>query len=279
MAFKKTNSQKIILDLYEEFHHPKFLEWDPLVVARRYQGHQDIELVSLISALFAFGGVKQIIASVDRALTSLNSPREGIVDYLLSEKNEAKLSEDLLLRLKGFRHRIYVDRDLVMLLLLYRKSLQQYGNLEKHFLFHHSVGAQNVEAGLGGIVRDYRENLKKIAFTPGKFFNHMLNSPEQKSACKRWVMFLKWMVRADDGIDLGLWKQSDTLKTNHLIIPIDTHLFKISKRLKLTNRKTPNWLTAVEVTEGLKEIDPLDPTRFDFSLCRYGMFQYRNAKK
>ncbi len=84
-------------------------------------------------------------------------------------------------------------------------------------------------------------------------------------------MYLKWMVRADDGLELGLWSGQSSLRTDQLVMPIDTHLFQISKKLKLTKRNTADWKMAIEVTENLKKIDPLDPTRFDFSLCRYGM--------
>ncbi len=278
MVSKKTHSQKIILELYQEFHDPKYLEWDPLFIARRFQGHQDIELISLISALFAFGGVKQILASVERVLLALQSEHPSLVQFLILEPDENKLTQELLRRLRGFRHRIYIDRDLVMLLLLYRNSWMKYGSLENHFLVHHSVQSSSIAEGLSGIVSDYRLWVQESSFKPGTYFKHMLNSPEQKSACKRWVMFLKWMVREDDGIDLGLWRTSGKIRTDQLVIPIDTHLFKISKELKLTSRKTANWLTAIEVTEKLKKLDPVDPTRFDFSLCRYGMAQYRRVK-
>jgi len=88
-------------------------------------------------------------------------------------------------------------------------------------------------------------------------------------------MYLKWMVREDDGIDLGLWRAHKDLRPDQLLIPLDTHLFKISKKLGLTRKNTPNFKMAIEVTRGLKKTDALDPTRFDFSLCRFGMFDYR----
>ena len=272
---KPTATQKIILDLYDQYHHPRFLEWDPLLVARRFQNTADIELISLISALFAFGGVKQIIASVERVLLALSTEKQSLMNILLSAKNESELSKFLLEKLNGFRHRIYVDRDLILLLLLYRRSCLVHGGLKNHFLKYHAEASETIEAGLTGLIEDYRNWVNEIDFQGGVFFKHMLNSPKQKSACKRWVMFLKWMVRKDDGLDLGLWANESGLTAQQLIIPMDTHLFKISKKLKLTKRKTANWLTAVEVTRSLKKLDPVDPTRFDFSLCRYGMFQYR----
>jgi uncharacterized protein (TIGR02757 family) len=262
-------STEKILECYRDFHDPKYLELDPLIIIRSYMGKPEVEEIALIGALFAFGAVAQIQKSLHLAISrtaglSLNT-------IAISETEAARL---LMESLKGFRHRIYVDRDLVLLKLLYRRSILKFGSLEKHFLMHHQANDETIAPGLVGLIQDYRHWVKEIEFQPGSHFHHMLNSPEQKSACKRWLMYLKWMIRKDDGMDLGLWK-SPLIRTDQLVIPMDTHLWKISKTLRLTRRKTVNWLTAVEVTRSLKKIDPQDPTRFDFSLCRYGMLKYR----
>ena len=259
--------RKIILELYTRFHDVSFLEWDPLSVIREFRGTPDQEYIALVSALFAFGGVKQIIASVRNAIERIGlveSP--GILGHDLESLNPV---------LNGFRHRIYVDRDLVHLTLLYQQSCRVYGSLKSHFLHHHRQEDDTIEAGLRGLISDYRQWSDVSHHSPGPHFRHMLNSPEGGSTCKRWLMFLKWMVRPDDGIDLGLWSGQPELTPRQLLIPLDTHLFKISKKLGLTRKKTANWMTALEVTRNLAQIDPRDPTRFDFSLCRYGMFEYR----
>lgn len=249
------------------------MEWDPLSVTREYLNTPDVEWIALMSALFAFGGVKQIIKTLRGVLPRLLQP--SLVEEMKNELDESVLSARWLSRVKGFRHRIYVDRDLVLLLLLYRRSMNRYGSLNGHFLHFHDVNAETVERALVGVIQEYRDWATEIEFKPGRFFSHMLNSPNQKSTCKRWLMFMKWMVRADDGIDLGLWKKKQGIRPDQLLIPLDTHLFKISKRLKLTKRKSANWLASVEVTRNLKKLDPKDPTKFDFALCRWGMFDYR----
>ena len=259
--------RRVILELVERFHRPEFLVWDPLSVVRNFQGSADQEYVALVAALFAFGGVKQIIASLQMALDRLEireSP--GILK---------RSPDDLEARLRGFRHRIYVDRDLVHLTLLYQQSCRSFGSLRQHFEAHHSVNAPTMGSALAGVIRDYRQWSGQHPHSPGAHFGHMLNSPEGGSTCKRWLMFLKWMIRADDGIDLGLWSGSACFRTDQLLIPLDTHLFKISRKLGLTQRRTANWDSALEVTDQLKRIDPGDPTRFDFALCRSGMLDYR----
>ncbi len=261
--------REIITELYQQFHDPKFLVWDPLSVVREFSGSRNQEYVALISALFAFGGVKQIIASVRNAVTRLGLSPTG--DEVLGLS-----SSSLQLRLAGFVHRIYVDQDLVVLTLLYQKSVLVHGSLKNHFLVHHDEGGETIEAGLTGLIRDYKQWALHLDSQPGPHFKHMLNSPEDGSTCKRWLMLLKWFIRNDDGIDLGLWHGAKGLTPAQLLIPLDTHLFRISKTLRLTTKKTANWKCAIEVTRKLKELDPDDPTRFDFSLCRYGMLDTRN---
>ncbi|NDG83454.1 MAG: TIGR02757 family protein [Proteobacteria bacterium] len=259
--------EKIVRELYERFHDPRYLEWDPLGVVRGFAGSPDQEYLALISALFAFGGVKQIIASIRNAVERLDlEPGAGRI----RELGEIELAE----RLRGFVHRIYVDRDLIAITMLHQRSVLVYGSMKAHFLVHHDSSAETIERGLAGLIRDYKIWAEALELK-GPHFKHMLNSPEDGSTCKRWLMLLKWLIRADDGIDLGLWTGTPGLTPAQLLIPLDTHLFKISRTLNLTRKKTANWATAVEVTRNLKKLDPLDPVKYDFSLCRYGMFDYR----
>ena len=259
---------EIIQGLYAQFHDPKYLDWDPLSVVREFTSYSNQEYVALISALFAFGGVKQIIASVRNAVGRLGLTPAGTEVLTLS-------ASELETRLDGLVHRIYVGRDLALLTRLYQKSVEVYGSLREHFLIHHDPDAETVEAGLSGLIRDYKHWATLLGSPGGAHFLHMLNSPQDGSTCKRWLMLLKWYIREDDGIDLGLWHGAKGLRPDQLLIPLDTHLFRISRTLRLTTLKSPNWKCAIQVTQKLKRLDPLDPTRFDFSLCRFGMFDRR----
>ncbi len=259
--------ERLLHEYYDRFHRPEFLEWDPLTVIREYEGSPHQEYVALVSAILAFGGVKQIITSVRELLSRLDLHEREVLTSLNVNSLEKRLA--------GFVHRIYVDKDLVLLTLLYQESLNRYGSLGHHFNSHHKSESETVEEGLAGVIRDYKRWASEFDFKPGAHFAHMLNSPKDGSTCKRWLMYLKWMIRKDDGIDLGLWQKFEGIRPDQLLIPLDTHLFKISKKLGLTQKKTANWKTSIEVTRNLKKTDPLDPTRFDFSLCRFGMFDYR----
>ncbi len=79
-------------------------------------------------------------------------------------------------------------------------------------------------------------------------------------------MFLRWMVRSDE-LDLGLWQN---INKKDLILPLDTHTFKVSQKLGLLNRKTYDLKSALEITSVLKTFDKNDPIKYDFALYRIG---------
>lgn len=257
----------LLHEYYRRFHQPHFLEWDPLLLVRDFNGSPAQEYIALVAALMAFGGVKQILASL----------RKFVVHVGLDENTEVLTMpvDELARRLEGFVHRVYTGRDLAMLTDLYQESRRRHGSLGQHFLTHHSGAHETIEQGLAGVIADYKAWAQASPFRPGLHFKHILNSPEQGSTCKRWLMYLKWMIRGDDGIDLGLWRIHAEIRPDQLLIPLDTHLLKISKKLGLTRRNTANFKMSIEVTRALKKTDPDDPTRFDFSLCRFGMLDYR----
>jgi uncharacterized protein (TIGR02757 family) len=92
--------------------------------------------------------------------------------------------------------------------------------------------------------------------------------PARGGACKRLNLYLRWMVRPDDGVDLGLF---GSVRPGQLVVPLDTHVSRISRYLGLTGRRTVDWKMAVEVTESLRRWDRDDPVRFDFALSRLGI--------
>ncbi len=106
---------------------------------------------------------------------------------------------------------------------------------------------------------------------------HLLPDARAGSAGKRLFLFLRWMIRPEDGIDLGLW--SDDVSASRLFMPLDVHIHKLARNVGLTKRPDLSWKTAVEVTAGLAAFDANDPTRYDFSLCHLGMVQRCPSKK
>jgi uncharacterized protein (TIGR02757 family) len=95
----------------------------------------------------------------------------------------------------------------------------------------------------------------------------LIPDPAAGSACKRLSLFLRWMVRKDE-IDTGLWRH---VATSDLVIPLDTHIAGVSRRIGLTALRNPGWGMARAITEKLKEFDRDDPVKYDFALTRPGI--------
>jgi uncharacterized protein (TIGR02757 family) len=99
--------------------------------------------------------------------------------------------------------------------------------------------------------------------------SHLLPDASGGSGSKRLLLFLRWMIRPADGVDLGLWK----LDPAHLLVPVDVHIHKLGRNLGFTKRRNLSYRTTVEITDALARLDPNDPAGYDFPLCHMGMLQ------
>jgi uncharacterized protein (TIGR02757 family) len=96
---------------------------------------------------------------------------------------------------------------------------------------------------------------------------YFFSRPSCGGACKRLNLFLRWMVR-HDSVDFGIWKNVPASK---LVVPLDTHVIRVGQCLRLTRYSSPGWRMAADITASLRELDPDDPVKYDFSLCHLGM--------
>jgi uncharacterized protein (TIGR02757 family) len=245
---------------YECYHKPEYLKMDPLVCVRQLKGALNREVGALIASVISYGRVEIIIKNCEQLFSSMGwSPADFIKST--SGKEVRKL-------FSGFRHRFTSSEDMVTLIEVLRVILKDDGSIESFFCNHVAVLEQPFKES----ITSFTKNVKKIACKnvsySGKGFDYLFPSPDSGSACKRINMYLRWVVRDDDGIDLGLWKR---VKPLQLIMPVDTHVAEQSRLLGLTDRNSADWKMAEELTCRLRKIDPYDPVKFDFSLCRAGM--------
>lgn len=226
---------------------------DPVDFVHRYRDPRDQEVVGLIAASLAFGNVVAARRSIERALAMLGrSPAASI---------EAARRDELELLFRGFVHRIYRGEHLALLLWNAAALMRNYGSLGNAFLQFHSEGGSEFRESLAR----FADALRADAHSRG--MRHLVSDPRAGSACKRLVLYARWMVRPADGIDLGLW----SIAPSELIIPVDTHIHRISRNLGLTARRTASWAAAEEITAALRELDPYDPVKYDFALCHLGV--------
>jgi uncharacterized protein (TIGR02757 family) len=215
---------------------------DPLMVARRSRN----ELHALTCALFAYGNVKAIVSF----LSSL--------DQELIDADEANLRR----RLEGKYYRFQSNEDIVQWFMTLR-ALKAAGGAENVFMDGYKDG---FISGLNTLIT----TLYDLNPYRSKGYEFLITKPidsiAKASAMKRWMMYLRWMVRNNE-LDMGLW---GGVNTCDLIMPLDTHTFNVSRSLGLLKRTQCDLRSAIELTETLKTFDPHDPLKYDFALYRIG---------
>lgn len=261
-------SLKQILDrLYNTYDFRERILHDPIEFPHQYKRQEDIETSGFIASCFAYGRVELFKPVVGKILSMMGkSPYDFLLGFNL------KRHENLFL---GIKYRFNKNADIICLLYVLSKVLKRYKRLENLFKLHYWNDDQNIGIGLTGFVESllstdtspvYGRNIKPNGFL--QFFP----SPQKGSACKRMNLFLRWMIR-DRDIDFGIWKE---IPKNKLIIPLDTHIMRISKCLGFTKKSSQDWRMAIEITEALKRFDAEDPLKYDFALCNQGISKICN---
>jgi len=212
---------------------------DPLWVTKE----RGDEKSALVCALFGYGNAAQIVKFL-----------RGL-DFSLLDATEA----DIRAHISAY-YRFQRPRDVAELFV----TLSRAGSLEEPFM----EGCKKSGSVLGGLERLIKY-LRSLNSYKSYGYDFLLGSGRfvpSGSPHKRWMMYLRWMVRRGEP-DLGLWREVDPSK---LIIPLDTHTFAVSRRLGLLRRKNPTLAAAMELTDALRRFDPKDPVRYDFALYRIG---------
>ncbi|MDH4100456.1 MAG: TIGR02757 family protein [Nitrospirota bacterium] len=258
------HSLKQTLDaLTEECQLAERIRRDPVQFPRRYDSPADGEVVAFIASALAYGKVDLFMAVTSKILAGLGKrPAEFIGNF--DPKRDKK-------RFSGIYYRLSTEADIVCLLYLLGEVLKRHGSLKKTF----SEGWAPEEDTIGQAVSRFTHTALAIDTTPvygrntrPQGITHLFPSPDQGSPCKRLCMFLRWMVRPDDGVDLGLWPE---IPPSKLVIPLDTHIARISRMIGLTRLKNPSWRMAVDITNHLRQFDPNDPVKYDFALAHLGI--------
>jgi len=261
----KSVELKSVLDRLYDTRSLLNLSHDPLSFCHRYSKPQDREIAALIASCFAYGNVNIILRTLERIFFCLgDAPRQYV---------ETFVPADGLRQFHGFKHRFNDSRDLCALLLAIRRMIEDSGSINAFFLKNHDSRSLDITASLNAFsfaVRslDYAQVYGGSAIPADAYFPFFFPAPASGSACKRLCMFLRWVVRPDDGIDLGIW---EGIKPSQLVIPVDTHIRRICGYLGLTSRKNADWRMACEITAALRRLDDNDPVKYDFSIAHLGI--------
>lgn len=231
----------------------QWLSRDPLRFPRNYTQTQDIEIAAVIAASLAYGRVS-LFSPVIQALLAI-CDEDGGPWAFVRNFDEARSQ-----RIQHIQYRWNKHPDFALLF----RTLQAVYRAHDHLgvLFTPGPALQS----LGGAIDQLRK-LAPPATEQSRGFRTFLPHPAEGSACKRWVMLMRWMVRREYP-DLGLWTH---LKPADLLIPVDVHVGRIARFIGLTQRSTADWKTATDIAQALQKIDPNDPIRYDFALAHLGI--------
>lgn len=239
---------------FEQYNRPDFIPNDPVSIPHRFSQKQDIEIMGFWAAVLAWGQRKTII---NKCLELVNLMDGAPHDFILNHQPED------LKRFIHFKHRTFNATDALYFLHFFKEYYTQHESLEDAF-----IASDNTPLSIERGLIHFQQLFCSGEYFPDRTRKH-ISSPERKSSCKRLNMFLRWMVRIDDrGVDFGIWKK---MSPSQLICPCDVHVDRVARNLGLIQRPSTDWLTAVELTEALKTLDPADPVKYDFALFGMGV--------
>ena len=248
--------------LYTTFDQPDAAS-DPVHIVRRFTVREDREVVGFCAAALAFGRVASVLQSIE-ALLDVMGPHPAAFVRDFKPVRDSRRIEPLV-------HRWIRGRDLVALLLILQRMLREAGSIEQFFVDGDDPAAPDIGPALESFAaRALQTNLREAYGSPAPKrpgVCYFFPRPSAGSACKRLNLFLRWMVRKD-AIDMGIWTQ---IPPARLIVPLDTHVIRLGRCLRLTHYTSPGWKMAAEITASLRMLNPTDPVRYDFSLCHVGM--------
>jgi uncharacterized protein (TIGR02757 family) len=256
MAVKKIPTLQLFEFLehkVELYNQPGFITNDPICIPHSFSKAQDIEISGLFAAVLAWGQRVTIIRKCRELMAMMdNSP----YDFVLNHKPRD------LRRFEDFKHRTFNPTDTLYFIHFLRDHYKKHDSMLAAF----NIQPEDENIGQGLI--NFQHNFFGLPDAPARTRKH-IPTPERKSTCKRLSMYLRWMVRSDGkGVDFGLWKN---VRMDQLICPCDLHVDRVARALKLIRRKQTDWLTAVELTDNLKQLDAIDPVRYDFALFGLGI--------
>jgi uncharacterized protein (TIGR02757 family) len=250
-AGAKTPSKEFLDKIYGTHNRRALVHPDPLEFLYAYSEPSDIEAAGLICSSLAYGKVTQILKSCSRILEKTGpSPAMFIT---------GTPARDFKRIFSGFRHRFTGEDDIAALLSGMKKAFEDCGSLERRMSACLEENKNDMPSAM--------DSFSKLIIPGGSGSRYLLPSPKDGSACKRFCLWLRWMVRRDE-VDPGPWT---LVSPRSLVVPMDTHMFKIARAFGFTRRASADFKTALETTAAFAKTAPEDPVKYDFALTRFGI--------
>jgi len=248
--------------LYREFDYGARIARDAIEFPLRYVTADDREVVALLTACLAYGRVDLFGRALEGVLHAMTPSPAAFVRAFEPDRDGAAFA--------GFVYRFNRPPDLVAFCVAARDLLARHGTLEKCFAAGDLEPGGPIGPPLDRFARAFRDAEVRALFPRGRLsrgYRHLFPLPSAGGPCKRLHLFLRWVVRRERP-DLGLWT---SISPTRLLIPVDTHIERMSRAIGLTRRRSRTWKMAEEITARLAGLDPTDPVKYDFALCHKRM--------
>lgn len=255
---------KPLLDrINDSVEKTEYIPNDPVQFMHLFNEKKEMEIAGFLAATMAWGRRDIVISKVDELLQRMKyRPYDFVMDY-----NQKKF--DLL---KGFKHRTFKPIDIHGILLSLQTIFNEYDDFESFWKECREIAMNQNRPFLAIFHERFFERSSDLAERTRK---HVSN-PEKGSTCKRLYMYLRWTIRKNSPVDLGIWNFMDP---SELLVPFDVHVARQARRYGLIKRRTDDWKTVNELTETLKVLNPDDPSRYDYALFGIGALDYHLPKR
>lgn len=253
MVLNTLELKEFLDEKVNQYNTLEFIEPDPISVPHRYSLKEDIEIASFLASSIAWGNRKMITKNGHRMMDLLgNSP----FDFVMSH-NEHQLEH-----LETFVHRTFNGEDFKYFIRALKHIYTNHGGLESIFVKYQTDDS----------LQPAIHQLNRIFFEikhPLRTRKHIAD-PMKGSVAKRINMNLRWLCRKDNkGVDLGIWD----ICPSKLSCPLDVHSGNVARKLGFIKRKNNDLKALEELDNSLRNLDPIDPVKYDFALFGLGIFE------
>lgn len=241
------STRELLIQYAEKYETADFINGDPSWFMHQVSGAKNQEAMAFIAASLSYGSRQQFMKKIQLILDWAQGDVDGWV-------REGRYADHLHQGDKSCFYRLYTCDTMYRFLSTYQQLLNEYGTLGDY---------------VRGEANDTLGAVDAICLYFGSRGISVIIPKDTTSACKRVCMFLRWMVRTNSPVDLGLW--ADFIDRRSLIIPLDTHVLQQSERLGLITSKTASMTAARKLSAVLATIFPDDPLKGDFALFGHGV--------
>ena len=250
---------KPLLDMInDEVEQPDYIQYDPVQFMHMFTDKKDIELAGFFAATMAWGRRDIVVVKVDDLLKRMNyQPFEFVMSY---EQKDFKA-------LNGFKHRTFKPIDIHGLILALQNIYHEYSDFESFWETCRDIGLKQKRPFLSVFHERFFSMSSDLANRTRKH----VSDPEKGSTCKRLYMYLRWAIRKNSPVDVGIW---NFLEPSELLIPFDVHVARQARKYGLITRRSDDWKTVNQLTETLALMNPDDPARYDYALFGIGALDY-----